>query len=221
MRNLAELGAVIWSISWVMEGRELPPALAKVRTLLWKHLWLVYIRSPFLYKQGFWAWSTWRHTRKTISDIALPLLERQKVLGGLTFLNCFSAEQLLYQYPDLQGCQRRVKNRNRDEASLWELPLPSRHRNMCYSLPLWQTWATWLSPPTHACQLVVLLSFSIKLVKPAPQPLHQILLLAWCHFIPCLLVGERVIPSTGKDATSLSAKGCTVRNRLCPIPSLR
>lgn len=130
----------------------------------------------------------------------------QPAWGGLFFLNCFSAEQLFYQYPDLRGCQRRVKNRKRDEASFWELPLLPRHRNMCYSLPLWQTWTTWLSPPTHACQLVVFLSFSIKLVEPAPEPLHQILLLAWCHLLPCLSAEERVVPSAGKGPASLTLR---------------
>lgn len=47
------------------------------------------------------------------------------------------------------------------------------------------------------------LSFSIKLVEPASQPLYQILLLAWCHLVPRLSVGEKVIASTGKDPTSL------------------
>lgn len=43
-------------------------------------------------------------------------------------------------------------------------------------------------------------SVSIKLVEPAP--LQPIFLLAWCHLVPCLLVGERVVPSPGKDPTS-------------------
>lgn len=91
--------------------------------------------------------------------------------GGLVFLNCFSAEQLLYQYSDLQGCQRRVKNRKRDEASFRELPFPLRHTGTCVILcpfgkhgqhdsPHLRTLASW----SFFC-----LSFSINLVKPAPQ----------------------------------------------------
>lgn len=127
-----------------MEGRELPTALAEARTLLGKHLWLVYIRSPFLYKQGFWGPSTWRHTGKTISAIALPVLERERGPA-----RCQAGEDWFFWIVPLQSssstntqtCEgaREGLRIERDEASFWELPLPLRHRNMCYSLPLWQT----------------------------------------------------------------------------------
>lgn len=69
------------------------------------------------------------------------------------------------------------------------------------------------------------LSFSIKLVEPAPQPLRQILLLAWCHLIPRLSVGERVVPSAGKDPTSLMLQCKRLHGEeqvvSCPISALQ
>lgn len=146
--------------------------------------------------------------------------------GGLVFLNCSSAEQLLYQYSDLRGCQQRVKNRKRWGKLLGTSPSTETQEHVLFSAPLanngqhdsphLRTLASWSS---------FSLSFSIKLVEPAPQPLHQILLLAWCHLIPRLSVGERVVPSAGKDPTSLMLQCKRLHGEeqvvSCPISALR
>lgn len=75
-------------------------------------------------------------------------------LGGLFFRNCFSESSFSTNSQNCDGAGEGLRI-ERDEASFWELPLSLRHRNMCFPLPLWQTWTTWLSPPTHTCQLVV------------------------------------------------------------------
>lgn len=91
--------------------------------------------------------------------------------------------------------------------------------------PFGKQRTTWLSPPTHACQLVVFLSVfqhqagrtcptatppnpSPGLVPPNSPPFRR-------------GEGRSLRRERSHELDAAVQKACTVRNRLCPVPSLR
>lgn len=164
-----------WSISWVMKGREFHLALAEVRTLPWKHLWLVSICSPFFSSRAFRA-SPPGVTQGKAFQLSPFCCWRDKI-GLLAGEGCFFWIVLLQSSssPNIQTCEGareglRIEREMRQASgnfpfhwgtgtSVILCPLGKRGQ---HDFPHLHTLASWSS---------FCLSFSIKLVKPAPQPL--------------------------------------------------